>query len=247
VRIALLPDVHANREALSACLDHARGRGADRYVFLGDLVGYGADPGWVIDTTERLVAQGGAAVLGNHDLAVTEEAGRPMQPEARRAVEWTRSQLSDAQRDFLASLPIQIDERDRLFVHTNAWAPRGWEYIREPFDAGRSLRATACRLTFCGHTHEPSLYHMAADGRVSPFQPVPGTEIPLALPRRWLVIPGSVGQPRDGNPASCYALFDDSHTAVTFFRVPYDFETAARKILQAGLPEIFSTRLTIGI
>jgi len=241
-----MPDVHANQEALSACLDHAAERGADRYVFLGDIVGYGADPAWVVDHVRGLIERGGAAVLGNHDLAVTSEPGRQMHPDARRVVEWTRDHLSESQREFLAGLPLRIEEQDRLFVHANAWAPRDWEYIREPFDAGRSLGATRCRLTFCGHTHEPSLYHMSAGGRVSRFQPVAGTEIPLGQLRRWLVIPGSVGQPRDGNPASCYALYDDSRVSVTFFRVPYDHEEAARKIRAAGLPEIFGARLTVG-
>lgn len=247
MRIALLSDVHANREALAACLEHAERRGAERYVFLGDLVGYGADPGPVVDTIRSLVGRGGLAVLGNHDLAVTREPGRQMTPDAERVVEWTRSQLDAAQREFLAGLPLQVEENGRLYVHANAWAPAHWEYITEAFDAGRSIRATSCRLTFCGHTHEPSLYHMTAQGRASGFRPVPGTAIPLGQRRRWLAIPGSVGQPRDRNPAACYAIFDDSPGAMTFFRVPYDFESAALKIRQAGLPEFFGARLVVGV
>jgi len=245
MRIALLPDVHANREALSSCLEHAQRRHADRHVFLGDLVGYGADPGWVVDRIRSLVARGGVAVLGNHDLAVMEEPRPQMSPEACRAIKWTRSQLSEPQMVFLANLPLRVEEEERLYVHANAWAPADWEYITAVFDAGRSIRATCCRLTFCGHTHEPSLYHMTR-GRVSRFRPVSGTEIPLGRSRRWLVIPGSVGQPRDGNPAACYALFDDSRNSVTFFRVPYDSEAAARKIQQAGLPQLLGSRLAIG-
>lgn len=246
MRIALLADIHANREALSACLAHAERSGAERYVFLGDLVGYGADPGPVVDTIRGLVERGGTAVMGNHDLAVTREPSREMNPEARRVVEWTRLRLNDSQRAFLAGLPLQVEEKERLYVHANAWAPAGWEYILEAFDAGRSIWATDRRLTFCGHTHEPALYHMTASDKISRFRPVPGTGIPLGQQRRWLAIPGSVGQPRDGNTAACFALFDDSSGLLTFFRVPYDFETTARKIRQAGLPESFAIRLAVG-
>src|SRR5262249_23717439 len=118
--------------------------------------------------------------------------------------------------------------------------------ITQSFDAGRSMRATARRLTFCGHTHEPTLYHMTADGRVAGFRPVAGSGVPLSQPRRWLAIPGSAGQPRDGNPAACYAVFEVSRSVLTFFRVPYDFEAVASKMRQAGLPEFFGAHLIVG-
>jgi diadenosine tetraphosphatase ApaH/serine/threonine PP2A family protein phosphatase len=125
-------------------------------------------------------------------------------------------------------------------VHANAWAPEQWEYINSTFDAGRSLRATPRRLTFCGHVHTPSLDHAGADGRTSSFDPVPGMGIPLGSTRRWLAIPGSVGQPRDANPAACYAIFDDASGVMTFHRVPYDAEVPLRKIRDAGLPLSFN-------
>jgi diadenosine tetraphosphatase ApaH/serine/threonine PP2A family protein phosphatase len=246
MRIAILSDIHANREALAACLEHARRSNPDRYVFLGDLVGYGADPGWVVDTVMSLVERGGVAVLGNHDLAVTMGPAPLMHSDAQRAIEWTRGQLSEAQLEFLASLPLTAEEEGRLYVHANAWAPQDWEYITGVFDAERSLRATSSRLTFCGHVHEPTLYHMTAIGRVFGFIPVAGIGIPLSSPRRWLAIPGSAGQPRDGNPAAGYALFDDATNVLTYFRVPYDVETAARKIHEAGLPLSLGLRLQVG-
>jgi diadenosine tetraphosphatase ApaH/serine/threonine PP2A family protein phosphatase len=246
MRIAVVSDTHANLEAVSACLEHARRNDAGQFVFLGDLVGYGADPGPVIDIVMRAVELGGVAVLGNHDLAAAREPGELMHPDARSAVEWTRGRLAAAQLRFLDRLPLSAEQHGRLYVHANAWAPAQWEYITGVFDAGRSMRATPCRLTFCGHTHEPALYHMTAGGHVSGFRPVPGTGIPLGPLRRWLAIPGSAGQPRDGNPAACYALFDDSTGVMTWFRVAYDFVTAARKIREAGLPEIFAARLETG-
>jgi diadenosine tetraphosphatase ApaH/serine/threonine PP2A family protein phosphatase len=246
VRIALLTDTHANLEALSACLEHARGREARQFVFLGDLVGYGADPGPVVNLVMAHVERGGVAVLGNHDLAVVRGPNEQMLPEAQTVIHWTRRQLSDGQLEFLTRLPVTAEQDGRLYVHANAWAPARWEYITGVFDAGRSMRATPCRLTFCGHVHEPTLYHMTADGRVSEFVPVPGTGVPLGKRRHWLAIPGAAGQPRDGNPAACYALFDDASGVMTWFRVAYDHESAARKIRAAGLPESFAARLQAG-
>jgi len=248
VRVALLADVHANAEALTACLTHAGRQRAGRHVFLGDLVGYGPDPAAVLDTVMRHVASGGVAVAGNHDAAVTSDAtlaGR-MGPEIQRSVEWTRRQLAPAQLDFLRGLPLALEESDRLYVHANAWDPAGWEYVLGPLDAGRSLRATRCRRVFCGHAHDPALYHMTPRGRVEPFLPVPGVGVPLGPRRRWLAIPGSCGQPRDGNPAASYALLDVEKNLMTWFRVPYDHELTARKIRAAGLPETFADRLVAG-
>jgi diadenosine tetraphosphatase ApaH/serine/threonine PP2A family protein phosphatase len=244
---ALLADIHANHEALSACLEDARFQGVDSHVFLGDLVGYGADPGAVLDLVIASVQAGAVAVLGNHDQAVAQGPRGAMTPDARLVVEWTRAHLTSSQLTFLGDLPLTIERQGHLYVHANAWEPGRWEYITNTYDAGRSLRATQCRQTFCGHVHQPGLYHLAADGRVAHFQPVPGTAIRLGGRRRWLVIPGSVGQPRDGNPAACYAVFDTTSAMLTFFRVPYDAERAARKVRQAGLPEALGTRLESGI
>jgi diadenosine tetraphosphatase ApaH/serine/threonine PP2A family protein phosphatase len=242
MRIAFLADVHANMEALAACLEHADRAGAQRCVFLGDLVGYGADPGPVLDTVMALIARGGVAVLGNHDQAVLWGSDQ-MNAEARTVVDWTRSRLSAAQLSFLGSLPYGIEEQGRLYVHANAWAPERWEYVTSSFDAGRSLRATRATATYCGHMHTPALYHMAADGRVAAFTPVPGTGIPLGPQRRWLAIPGSVGQSRDGNPAACYALFDDATGELTYYRVPYDDQPPLEKIRAAGLPVSYNARI----
>jgi diadenosine tetraphosphatase ApaH/serine/threonine PP2A family protein phosphatase len=244
---ALLTDVHANLEALSACIEHAERQGADRYAFLGDLVGYGADPAPVVDIVQGLVKHGAIAVLGNHDQAVAQTARRTMNAEAQKVIQWTRAQLDLSQLAFLAALPLTAEDSGHLYVHANAWDPGRWEYVHGRYDAGQSLRATRCRLTFCGHVHDPALYNMTEAGRVMDFKPVPGTGIPLAQRRRWLVIPGSVGQPRDGVPAACYAVFKSTPAAVTFFRVPYDSDSAARKVRDAGLPEGLGLRLEMGM
>lgn len=247
MRIALFTDLHGNREALSECLAHARQRGAERYVFLGDLVGYGADPGWVVDTVMSHVARGAVAVMGNHDSAVVHQGTGQMHPEANQAVEWTRAQLNEEQRDFLAQLPLTVEEGACLYVHASAHAPGQWHYIFDVVEATRSLYATNAHITFCGHVHEPALYNISATGKVSTFTPVGDSSIPLPVTRRWLAIPGAVGQPRDGNPAAAYALFDDAARDLTFFRIPYDCDAAARKIMAAGLPVRMGQRLLMGI
>ena len=243
MRIALFTDVHANFEALTACLEHADRSGASRAVFLGDLVGYGADPAAVLDVVRGLVRSGGAAVLGNHDAAVLRGPSPGMNPEAREVIAWTRSRLGADDAAFLRQLPLSIEEEGRLYVHANAWNPAGWEYIGSPLEADRCLRATRCRITFCGHTHTPALYHLGPDDRTGAFTPIPGAGVPLSAPRRWLAIPGSVGQSRDGNPAAAYAVFDDVGNVLTFHRVPYDVETTLRKIRDAGLPLSFNARI----
>ena len=246
MRIALLADVHANREALEACLHHARLNGVEKYVFLGDLVGYGADPEWVLETVIDLSQQGAIAVLGNHDAAVFNGAERTMHEDAQSVAAWTRSRIAPAQREFLAGLPLFHESSDSLYVHANAWKPGRWEYVATTTDARRSLDTTLCRFTFCGHLHVPALYHQGTLGGVAHFAPVAGVGIPLGAHHRWLAVLGAVGQPRDGNPAACYAIHDLARKQLTFHRVPYDVETAARKIREAGLPAWLGSRLETG-
>jgi diadenosine tetraphosphatase ApaH/serine/threonine PP2A family protein phosphatase len=242
---ALLADIHANREALSACLAHAQACGVERYVFLGDYVGYGADPGWAVDTVMAHVAAGASAILGNHDAAVS-DLSEELNETARAAIAWTRERLSERQRTFLATLPLTMEDGDRLFVHGGAAEPRAFEYVTSAAAALRSFTATQHQATFCGHTHVPELYHFSVTGKLASFAPVAGTAIPLLPQRRWLAVIGSVGQPRDGLPAAAYALLDDTADALTYVRVPYDVESAAAKIRSAGLPPVLSVRLLQG-
>lgn len=246
MKLALITDLHANREAVQAVLDHAHAHGAQRYAFLGDYVGYGADPGWVIDTVQRYVADGAIAVGGNHDSGVADTVSPSMRPEAREVLQWTRAQLNDEQLGFLTSRPLSHAEGDLLFVHANAFAPAEWEYIQSRIEAVRSLHATTCHYTFCGHMHEPKLFHLSGTGKAGDFVPTPGIAIPIPPHRQWLIVPGSAGQPRDGNPAACYAMFHLTDQTLTFHRVPYDVDTAAAKIRAAGLPERLADRLAHG-
>ena len=252
MKIALLADVHANREALEAVLGSARDRGAERHVFLGDYVGYGADPEWVVGTIMDLVAKGAVAILGNHDAAV-KTGGDAMETPARTVIEWTRGQLGAEQRAFLAGLPLTWEEDGRLFLHAEAVAPRKWGYVSDGQEAGRSIRATSCRISFCGHVHKPAIYGMtemwnsvSEMWKTTVFRPVPGAPVPLLPQRRWLAVIGSVGQPRDGDPSACYAILDTVRGELTYHRVPYDLETTGEKIRAAGLPWTLAERLRKG-
>ena len=245
MRTALLADIHANQEALSACLAHAQASGAERFVFLGDYVGYGADPGWAVDTVMAQVNAGALAVLGNHDAAVLDGAV-DLNEVARAAIAWTRDRLTEPQRNFLRTLPLTAQDDDRLYVHASAWSPASWDYVTDQTAARRSFSATPSRVTICGHVHVPQLYHLSATGKLGEFSPQPGTAIPLVPQRRWLAVNGSVGQPRDGVAAAAYTLLDDGRDTLTYVRVPYDVTSAAAKVEAAGLPAVLGHRLIHG-
>lgn len=243
--IALLADIHANCEALSACLDHAAHAGAESHVFLGDLVGYGPDPRSVVERVAEMVDRGALALQGNHDAAVV-DGSETMGVLARAAVAWTRTQLDASHVDFLRSLPLDFNEDDRLYVHASACDPEDWSYILSPREAFQSFRATAQRITFCGHTHIPALFNESATSLPQQHVPVDGRPTPLLSQRRWIAVLGAVGQPRDHNPAACYGLFDTTTSRLTYVRVPYDVDVTARKVIAAGLPEALAKRLVTG-
>ena len=243
--LAVFSDIHGNRQAFEACLKVARAKGAERFVLLGDFVGYGADPEWVVDTVMGLVREGAIAVRGNHDEAVntTTEA---MNAEAQIAIEWTRGRLDVAQRRFLAELPMLVDEKERLYVHSEASSPQRWHYVRSTADAAKSLISTPAHVTFCGHIHRPALYSMSVTAKMTSF--VPKTDVPVQLlrGRQWLAVLGSVGQPRDSDPSASFVLFDTVSCQITYCRVPYDIASAANKIRENGLPPWLADRLSQG-
>ncbi|MFZ3322518.1 MAG: metallophosphoesterase family protein [Usitatibacter sp.] len=244
--LALLADIHANLEALEACLAHARSRGVDRYAFLGDLVGYGADPVAVMEIVAGHATQGAIVVKGNHDAAIAHEDGY-LNEAATAAIEWSRVMLSAAHRDFLASLPLIVREEGVCFVHASAAMPERWDYVDSAGAAERSSHAAERPYTFSGHVHEQVLYGEDAHGRMIAFAPQPGAPIPARAHRNWLALAGSVGQPRDGNPSAAYAIADLDRGTITFHRVPYDNLASAAKIRAAGLPEVLAYRLERGV
>jgi diadenosine tetraphosphatase ApaH/serine/threonine PP2A family protein phosphatase len=235
VILALLSDLHANLEALHACLKHARSSGARRYAFLGDLVGYGADPRAVVELVRQHAAEGAVIVQGNHDAAVAGSVNG-MNEDARQGVAWTREALDAEARAWLSSLPLSAREGEICFVHATAADPRGWTYVEDAASAEKSVRASGATWTFSGHVHRQMLWF--GSDRMKAFRPTSGVTLPVGRNRKWLATVGSVGQPRERNPAAAYALFDLKRETLTFHRVPYDHAAAAKKIRAAGLPEL---------
>jgi diadenosine tetraphosphatase ApaH/serine/threonine PP2A family protein phosphatase len=169
-----------------------------------------------------------------------------MNAEAQAAIQWTRGRLSGPQRRFLAELPLMQQEDDRLYVHSEASNPARWRYVQNTWDAARSLEATGAHVTFCGHIHRPALYSMSAAAKMMSFVPTPDVPVQLLGGRRWLAVIGSVGQPRDGNPAAAFAMFETTTREITYCRAPYDVEAAAERIRANGLPHWLADRLLAG-
>jgi diadenosine tetraphosphatase ApaH/serine/threonine PP2A family protein phosphatase len=249
MKLALLSDLHANLQALEACLADARERGATQYAFLGDLVGYGADPAKVLDVVMDLARQGAWVLRGNHDDAAT----APLQSGDRAdlaGAAWTAARLAPAQRDFLSRLPLVVRHEFFMLVHASAREPQRWDYVEDRAVAAVSLAAAeegGATHVFGGHVHEQRLFFQGAVGKVMEFEPTAGVPVPLPRHRLWLATVGSVGQPRDGRTEAMYALFDTDLLQLTFLRVPYDHQAAAQAILQAGLPEANAKRLAQGL
>lgn len=247
MKLALLSDLHANRQATEAVWAHAQEQGFDKLVLLGDLVDYGADPAWVVEFCQSRQGEGAIVIRGNHDDALRADTTSQMSGHVLASLEWTKRQLSAVHLHWLTQLPLTAELGACLFAHANAHDPAHWQYISGRMEAMHSLMAgRAHQYVFCGHIHHQCLFHMTSTGKMGEFQPVDAIPIALSPMRHWLAIPGSVGQPRDGNPAACYATFDIDTATLTCFRVPYDHEAAARRVLDAGLPEYLAQRLIDG-
>lgn len=245
MRIALLADIHANREAFEAVLARVEASRIDQIVLLGDIVGYGPDPAFCVEKAASLMEAGALGVIGNHDAAA---AGSPedMNSVARQAIDWTRRQLDAAHLQFLKTLPETQTLGEALLVHASARAPRAWEYITGPMEAERSMRATTARITLVGHVHSPQLWRMTGLGVAVGHEPITGFEIPLAASFSWLGVMGAVGQPRDGHCAAAFGIFDSKKRTLTFERTAYDHFATCRKVREAGLPEALANRLLRG-
>ena len=241
----IFSDIHGNLEALQSVLNDAAGRNVDRKICLGDLVGYGPYPQECINLVRGLKKC--RVLAGNHDVAVLwETSPYGMSSAAREAVLWTMDQLSDADKEYLAALPDRLDLADMTFVHANPYNPGGWRYVLDRKHALRSFAATKCRCLFIGHSHRPIIITKRHWLTVT-LQTVPGSiRFNLDDGKRRIINCGSVGQPRDRDPRSCYLIFDSRTRQLEFYRVAYDVEKTARAIGAAGLPVSLQKRLFKG-
>jgi len=246
MRYLILSDIHSNVEALDAVLTAAPRERFDRLLVLGDMVGYGADPNAVVDRVRQLAPD--AVIRGNHDkVSAGVEPAEGFNAAARLAAQWTFEQLSADSRDYLTSLPTGPLVVDDLVEICHGSPDDEDEYIFEPVDAVEALRGTQKNVCFFGHTHVQVGYWLSASGFdmiVTPDDPE--VEIVLQPDRRYLINPGSVGQPRDGDPRAAFATYDSETRTVTLYRVPYDVAAAQAKIVAAGLPQGLAKRLTLG-
>ena len=245
MRIAVISDIHSNLEALGAVLDRAADERADATYVLGDIVGYGADPDAVV---ARLAEQPSAfCIAGNHDLAATGRFDTAwFNSIATDAIVWTTSVMNDATRAFLSALEPRGDAAEGLLVHGSVVDPAA-EYVMNVEAARASFGAGDFVRCFFGHTHLPTLF-VDDGGRIDGRALRDGEPVSLAVngSKRFMVNPGSVGQPRDGDPRASMMIVDTEEAAAVVHRVPYAIETAAAKIRDAGLPSALAERLAFG-
>ena len=246
MRILVLSDLHSNATALDAVLAAAKDHW-DLSVCLGDVVGYGPDPN---EVTARLMELGTQTIRGNHDKAVTGlMITDDFNPIAKAAVEWTRAQLKPEHMAWLSALPQGPLETDGVVLVHGALQDED-EYVFTPAQALDGLLDSTAEVTFFGHTHHQGGFsYQDSQLEVLQIRPRPSesfTALRIEEPRRYLLNPGSIGQPRDGDPRAAFAIADLEHQTVEFWRVPYDIAAVQERMRLAKLPEPLIQRLTVG-
>ena len=244
MRYLIVADIHSNLEAFQAVLqDVARRGGFESVLCLGDIVGYGPDPGPTIDLLRSLPH---AAIVGNHDLAALGAVGlEDFNPYAAEAARWTTSQLSPDHREYLGSLSPQLEQREVTLVHGSPLDPV-WDYFLPDYMPPQALRESFTRfktpLCLVGHSHIPFI---CLETDLS-FRILPEGEAVNLGPERLVLNPGGVGQPRDGDPRPSYAVYDNEAETICRFRVSYDIGVTQGKMRREGLPEYLAERLSRG-
>jgi len=246
MRYLILTDIHANLEALETVLSDAQARGYDETLVLGDLVGYGADPNAVVERVRAL--QPAAIVRGNHDkVAFGLDQAEGFNTVAKTAAQWTLEVLTPENREWVASLPqgpLAVDD----LIEICHGAPYDEDaYIFDETDARLALKTATRPLCLFGHTHYPVAFELT-NGSFTRRGPAADAEahIDLSGGVTCLLNPGSVGQPRDGDPRAAYAIVDTDTKRVELFRLMYPVEATQAKVISAGLPEILARRLAAG-
>jgi predicted phosphodiesterase len=242
VRIAIVSDIHGNRHAFEAVLDEVDASDCREVWCLGDLVGYGADP----DTCVELARETASLCLaGNHDLGVT--GVLPLEQFSRGAAlaaEWTRETISDSTRQFLEGLEPQITDRDVGLFHASPRDPV-WEYVLSPLQADLCLDVQERRVCLIGHSHVALSFCRQEGAAATGETRDDGEEVPVGT-GEWLINPGSVGQPRDGDPRAAWLELDTTDWTALYHRVEYDIAGAAAAIRAAHLPDSLADRLSYG-
>lgn len=247
MRYLIISDIHANVDALDAVLTAAPRAAWDRLLVLGDLVGYGGDPNAVI---ERILALNPLAVIrGNHDKAACRvTTASDFNQVARAAAVWTAEALTPEHRMYLERLPPGPRTIDDAVEICHGTPFDEDHYVFDVGDAARALDAAARPVCFFGHTHLPVVYRRdpSGDAGFIPHVEEGALQVTLSPGARYLVNPGSVGQPRDGDPRAAFAVYDTARHLLVLRRVPYDIAAAQKRIFDAGLPASLAHRLALG-
>jgi diadenosine tetraphosphatase ApaH/serine/threonine PP2A family protein phosphatase len=238
---AFFSDVHGNIEALQAVAADIKTHGVDRALFLGDAIGYGASPNECVELISEITE---FQLIGNHDeAALASSTPFDFNRHARAAVDWTREALTKESRRTMENWLLETQWEGLRFAHSSPDRPGRWDYVLDPNDAEDAFHAFGEQTCFIGHTHQPIIFKKIGDSL-----PV-GTireECELDDSTRYLINVGSVGQPRDGDPRACYALFDPETSRVMYRRLEYDVNQAQTRIRKATLPTALADRLGIG-
>jgi diadenosine tetraphosphatase ApaH/serine/threonine PP2A family protein phosphatase len=241
MKIAFISDIHSNLEAFQAVIASLARYDVAKVMFLGDIVGYGANPNECIDLLRGIAD---CNIAGNHDSAAVDKTDiSNFNPYAQEAVLWTKEVLTRQNALFLSSLPLTDALNDFMVVHSSPLHPELWDYVVSFSDAQISFRNFTQQLCFIGHSHHPGIFILDRTGTISAEE---GVTMNFKEGNRYITNIGSVGQPRDGNPLSAYGMYDTETNEYRLIRVEYNIALAQQKILAAGLPRFLAERLSVG-
>jgi predicted phosphodiesterase len=240
MRWGIFSDIHSNLEAFRAVLAALAKEQIDKYLFLGDIVGYGADPSECIAEIKKLSPE---IIAGNHDWASVGLFDIAyFNPQAKAAVLWTSQNISDEDKQFLRNLRLIYQEDELTLVHGSLCNPEQFKYIVDIYSAKENFPQLHTKICFIGHTHAPVIFAQEGERYTTTVQ----SKIRLEDYQNYIVNVGSVGQPRDGNPQAAYVVYDSEKKLVQIKRVFYDIIRAQQRIIKAGLPRILAERLAVG-
>lgn len=243
MKYGIFSDVHGNLEAFEAVLEAFHQENVESYIFLGDIVGYGAEPKKCIQILKDLIDKSNCiCVAGNHDYAacgLTETEN--FVHYAKEAISWTKDQLEESDKEFLAQMKLVHQEEDFTIVHANLVAPEKWHYIFDIDDAYPNFKLLQKQICFIAHSHKPVIFvkRESVDWFVE-------EKIEIQKDAKYIINVGSVGQPRDENPKSSFAIYDTDAGLLEIRRCDYDIKMAQKKIVEAGLPSVLAERLSLG-
>lgn len=235
-RIGIVSDIHGNLEAFNKALEYFRENQIDKIFCLGDIVGYGPNPEECVNLVRDHC---NFALMGNHDYAAIGLANIDFFNEyAKLATYWTQEKLSDKNKEYLKTLPFTHEENQLMFVHASPKSPSSWDYVLSVDDANRQFNHFDSKICFIGHSHVPIIFSESNYFRKKEFL--------FSNNEKYIVNIGSLGQPRDGDPRSCFVVYDEDENKIEYIRLDYDIQKTYNKITNAGLPLFLAERLLKG-